>query len=640
MPVADLIRDARVVSPTLKGEERTTVIDFVRRRVRALIDATPALGDPGRPGDITAAATPVLATRLTTELPKVKAAHATIWGRVRTDPGHLALNPAVIRKRVSTRPPAKDARAMRKRLVRSIVYQAAARDITLAETANVERLHRICDRRLRITERMLYDVGRADHRSWSRTQINANKGGPWVDGLDRLFEYPRVPQHFFLGACSPDPSTGVCAVPMAEWHLRGSEHLIGPIRTNPGTTAAWRPNASDPANIDDYDLLYTTGHLPTAVAAIEGMFTPSPDYLKRNLLFCDHTIHALHLEALVFARRKRGAPTTWLDAEMATKPARWLRINVPFWDGERFLAGQAEPAHFEYLQVREADLQVGDHLIVYNHPAYDNATIAGVWRLENAVVVQTHPGLRMQGHGSRVYTKGGMWRTMVYLFNAELERRRADVEGLAAVRADGPNRVTVNSVRNLRVGMRIEIAHPVTDTVLASNRLITAINHSTRVVTYDGADVTATTAHVLRRPRFSVGAFEAISVDGIQMIRRVPAVASDYAGRHRRADWYLGWIADAEEDAIRLDPARAAFVKTHQLVEYTRETIEGVTPTLGWFPLWRPTLRGGSPIRSGGKIAATDPVVVAANHIAGWTWFFDPDPAKRDLVPVIRPRES
>lgn len=70
---------------------------------------------------------------------------------------------------------------------------------------------------------------------------------------------------------------------------------------------------------------------------------------------------------------------------------------------------------------------------------------------------------------------------------------------LAAVTADGANTVTVDSVQYLRVGMRIDIVNASTDAVLASNRNITAINPTTKVVTYDGADVAATTSHRLCR---------------------------------------------------------------------------------------------------------------------------------------------
>lgn len=70
---------------------------------------------------------------------------------------------------------------------------------------------------------------------------------------------------------------------------------------------------------------------------------------------------------------------------------------------------------------------------------------------------------------------------------------------LAAVAADGANTVTVDSVQYLRVGMRIDIVDSTNDTVLASNRTISTINATTKVVTYSGADVAATTNHRLCR---------------------------------------------------------------------------------------------------------------------------------------------
>lgn len=70
---------------------------------------------------------------------------------------------------------------------------------------------------------------------------------------------------------------------------------------------------------------------------------------------------------------------------------------------------------------------------------------------------------------------------------------------LAAVTADGANTVTVDSVQYLRVNMRIDLVNASTDAILASNRTITAINAATKVVTYSGADVAATTSHRLCR---------------------------------------------------------------------------------------------------------------------------------------------
>jgi hypothetical protein len=70
---------------------------------------------------------------------------------------------------------------------------------------------------------------------------------------------------------------------------------------------------------------------------------------------------------------------------------------------------------------------------------------------------------------------------------------------LAAVTADGANTVTVDSVQYLRVGMRVDMIDSTNDSVLVSNRTVSAINASTKVVTYSGADATATTNHRLCR---------------------------------------------------------------------------------------------------------------------------------------------
>jgi hypothetical protein len=70
---------------------------------------------------------------------------------------------------------------------------------------------------------------------------------------------------------------------------------------------------------------------------------------------------------------------------------------------------------------------------------------------------------------------------------------------LAAVTADGANTITVDTVQYLRVNMRIDLIDSTNDTALASNRTISAINDTTKVVTYSGADVTATTNHRLCR---------------------------------------------------------------------------------------------------------------------------------------------
>ena len=635
MALADLLEDGRLKPDTRDADLLRLTADFVRRRVRRLVELNPADADPARPGDITAAATRALADIIASELPKVRAASDEIVRRVSADAAHLSLDPTTIRKRGTKRPPLplKAARANRRRLARCIVYQAAAADITLADPGGLERLHRLCDRRLRIVERMLYDVGRADGRAWSRAQIEAHRGGPWLDGYERLFEYPRVPRSVFLPACRTD-QFGRCTPPMQAWgYPTGDLYLQAPIQSNPATRASW-------TRLEEYELDFAPAGGLDAVAAVQGLFQPSPDYLARNLMYCDHTIHALHLEALVFAMTKRGRGSAWLASEVAAQGARWLRIHVPFNTG-RFLGGSDEPLFFEHATVRQADLQVGDHLIVYNHPAYAKATVGGVWKLENAVVVQTSPDLLMQGHGSPLRDQGGMWAEMVGLFNAELAQRRADVEGLARVQSFGDGTVTVDTTRWLTPGIRVDIVRDDPgEEVLATDREITAM--AGRVIRYSGPRVTGpATRHRLRRARTTKfdPARAAVYSASFLLVRRVEPAASQYDAASQRADWFLAWFGDATDEAIRKDSKRAAFVKDQHLIEYTQERDGAKTRTVGWFPLWRPSRKGGGPLRRNGKIVRIEPVMVEPRQVAGWTWFFDPDPARRDLVPVVRPRE-
>lgn len=79
---------------------------------------------------------------------------------------------------------------------------------------------------------------------------------------------------------------------------------------------------------------------------------------------------------------------------------------------------------------------------------------------------------------------------------------------MATVVSDGANNVVVDNVQWLEIGMRIDIRHNTTGALLTASGgvNITNINTSTKVVTYDGADVTATTSHgIYREGNFASG---------------------------------------------------------------------------------------------------------------------------------------
>jgi hypothetical protein len=106
------------------------------------------------------------------------------------------------------------------------------------------------------------------------------------------------------------------------------------------------------------------------VAAVRGLFAGSERYDERNLLNCDHAIQCLNLEALLECRSETVGNTTWFSTLIAAKPAGWRRINSP-WTLTRFLGSDGAPTFFTVQKVSTSDLAVGDHVIVYNHPAYD-----------------------------------------------------------------------------------------------------------------------------------------------------------------------------------------------------------------------------------------------------------------------------
>ena len=83
---------------------------------------------------------------------------------------------------------------------------------------------------------------------------------------------------------------------------------------------------------------------------------------------------------------------------------------------------------------------------------------------------------------------------------------------MATVTADGANTVTVDSVQYLEVGQYVDIRTISDGTAIALNRKITAINRTTKVVTYNGANVTAsTTEGIYREGNFAGGTSREVS---------------------------------------------------------------------------------------------------------------------------------
>jgi hypothetical protein len=577
LKLTELARDPELVPANSNREEKAAHAAFIVSQVKRF------RGTVADPINIPDGDVPALRSRLRSEIALADSTYKAILNRIKADTASdkllrlTGVDKRIARRYRKSRITPSNLMIMRLRLVRFIVWRALSGDNSLLTAPRFEALHLLVDRRLRMAERMLYDIGRVEgwERGWRVKEIRRQPANPWEDGWNRMFEYPRLPQKLkrsgdgkevFLGICKPHPQFRRCQEPsMTEWYQRGVEHimLVGHTRLNPKATPLWQR----PPDGDDYAFYLKHAPPPNAdpAAAIEQLFTPSTDYKKRNLLFCDHVIHVLHLEALLAAKKKRDPSTRWLTDLSNSNSAGWIRIDFGFKGGNTFLASMRDTTFFETKRIQTADLQIGDHLIVYNHPAYDKATVGGVWRLENAVVVQLYPRLLLQGHGTNPLTLDEMKRQMVRLFNKELDRLRQRI-----------------------------LDH------IASRGTATTIDFSGRG----------------------------------ELVQRWPAAMSLYTPANTRADWWLRWKHDAEKDEpdiAKSETRKKLALKTHG-VEYD--------DTYGYFPLWKPQVdRRKQPVRdAAGRTKRIEKVRVTPDMVAAWTWMLPEKQADRGKALVIRPK--
>lgn len=651
MRLLDLARDTALVPRSLRRIERRMRGGFINIRVRQIRAAMPD------PTDIPDADVPGLIEQLKDEIRQTEAAYNEIRSRVDADiaAGKFLDLSQKDRKRVSRRSRYRalgSTRRIRQRLVQSAVWWACATHNSLQDPADIEDLHLLVDRRVRIVERMLYDVGAGGGRKWDAKAIFNNPSGHWEDGWTRMFEYPRVlkkvgssgmRRRIFRERCNPS-STGdhVCETAgMDQWHEHSFRYIKLRDTTWPGRTKPmrirlnssarpfWEP---DPVYLNnDYRFQLKSGRDP--VQAIEKLFervTGYEDYKDRNLLFCDHVIHALHMESLLWAKKKRSANTSWLTSYVSSPDK--LRIYAPFWpDGPPYLGGQNDGVYFEHKRIHSGTAQIGDHLLVYNHPAYDKATVGGVWRLENAIVVQVYPHLLYQGHGTNPLTIGDMKAKMIGLFNRGLQRLRvillvefAQASGWPSLNI--PNFGTKSGETQWR---------GFADSILTD---ILRRGHTEEIRIKRQRAIGALRFAFRRLVGGLPAAFQEIDFGGNgKLVRRFDFAASTYLPILRYADWWLRWLHDDKkgESAIAANQARRDLAKQIHKIEYDA--------THAYFPLWEPQLRRNgrnrSPYRnSSGKISRIQQVRVSADMVTAWTWYMPDSPALRSETPVIRPR--
>ncbi len=585
MKVSDLARDRALVPKTGTGFDRSMRAAFVSIRARAMLAADSTLRDSANEADIADAKVATVKSQLTTDLGLAAQAVQSIAAKVATDETAnklLSLDPSDVDPQLvaeyvrigvlSTTPKDK-----RKELVQTLVWWATAVDPALLQTGGADDLHELVDRRLRTAEWMLYYVARKVGRGFNMAAIKANPTGPWETGFKRIFEYHRLPGGF-MSLCQPHATTRACQAPALVGWRAGAGMLTHAFKVAEAATSYWRlPTVPDP---EGYLLVYDTNG-GTAVDAVDNVFTASTDFKKRNLLACDHVLHLLHIESLLHARRKRDPSTTWFQTLAArTAPADWLRIYTP-WSKAEFLAGEGEPQFLEHIRIPMAELQIGDHLIVYNHPVYDRLTTTGVFRLENALVVQVYPKLLLQGHGILPKAPGALKSTMLGLANAYLDGARKQVEqNMAGKSATGYPTIPLDGTGEL-----VRRVEPHASTYSQPNLKADWWVHW----------------------RTSGDKGESILCEG----------GSQKAIDKRTAVW--------EQQKVEFVPSWMVSAASGK-------------PWGGFFPLWEPKQGKNGPVKTGGKISAINPVKLTEPMVSGWTWYIPDDPKQRDMADVIRPK--
>lgn len=176
--------------------------------------------------------------------------------------------------------------------------------------------------------------------------------------------------------------------------------------------------------------------------ALVSLFSPQPVH-KKSLIHCDYFVTLVHYRSFADALT---------PAEFNRRVQAGTIPMVLKWNGFDDIEASTAPARGTHLQetvpTRRDDLVIGDHVYFFNHKAYDVLIhgVGGVWRLENAILVDRLKGVDyFLGHGSGYETEGGIKRKLLREYNRHVTQARqiiaATEKGSAKSRADARARL-------------------------------------------------------------------------------------------------------------------------------------------------------------------------------------------------------
>jgi hypothetical protein len=385
--------------------------------------------------------------------------------------------------------------------VQKIVLRALAIERDLWDDNAVfdtSALREILDRRLRVIERMNLNVagiqatadGIDGKVEWEVSTATTSSG--WRDGFrTRLFEYPSI---------SSDPETLVerlttkgVALSKAEGdspppYVRPETWIEFVSRANNVTTVTqltWnvepptapatlplRPamNVRLPTGVladnlpvwrnGGYNVIYakaTGGSGRPFSVLLDELFAlrnsagndVKLDVWSRAWMNCDHVVAALHIEALLFGRRRRlgvVAANQELNTLVDGQPVGFAGLAAMLRFGgtsDGLVDGRQGNPHFLTQEKLLDDLEIGDQIVYWNSDLYDLLS-SGLWRLENAVVVDVDADpksgvldpnkLFVAGHGESAKPHADMIASFVKMIRRYIREARDQI--VAAQRVD------------------------------------------------------------------------------------------------------------------------------------------------------------------------------------------------------------
>ena len=215
--------------------------------------------------------------------------------------------------------------------------------------------------------------------------------------------------------------------------------------------------------------------------AIAHLFAPQPPHL-RTLIHCDYLISLVNMMSLAdaigaseFNKRVAafgaGKLTLKYNAFEDLHEFNWERTAGGAWVKTPGLRSAQRIAPSS-----EADLVIGDHVVFFNHLAYDliNQNVGNAWRLENAVLVSRDHGKDVfLGHGSGHLTSEKMREKLAEEYNivarqaigltdkASSRNKATSDAALAGLKARFPNVKNVSGHWRIQGAPGLCAAHPV-----------------------------------------------------------------------------------------------------------------------------------------------------------------------------------